>query len=336
MHAPRRAAMAALVALVSGCATGAPTPPPTSILPEMVPLVIDTDLATDDLMALGFLLSSPTADIRAVTVSGTGEVRCPAGLAVVGGFLAALDRDDIPVACGRSQPLAGSGAFPDAWRDAADAAWGLSLPQVEVSTGLAATDLLSDAAGSGNVTVLTLGPLTKLAEAFTAAPDLASSLERVVIMGGAVDAGGNVFGEGQDPPVAEWNVYVDPQAAGIVLAAGAPVLLVGLDATNQVPLTPEFVDRFAAEASGREAALVSELLAGNALVESGDAFFWDPLAAAVSLDPDLMETEPVSLTVVTGGSDTGRTVRDPAGDPVDLAVGVDRETFESVFLGAFD
>ena len=91
-----------------------------------VRVVVDTDLAADDLVALAFLLSSPGADVVAVTVSGTGEVRCPAGLAVVRGLLAATGDEKVPTACGRSSPLAGGRAFPKEWRDAADDAWGLA------------------------------------------------------------------------------------------------------------------------------------------------------------------------------------------------------------------
>lgn len=70
---------------------------------ERVPLVVDTDLAADDLTALLFLLSSPEAEVRAITVSGTGEVRCPQGLEVAARLLAVTGDEDIPVACGRSE-----------------------------------------------------------------------------------------------------------------------------------------------------------------------------------------------------------------------------------------
>ncbi|MFA6575325.1 MAG: nucleoside hydrolase, partial [Nocardioides sp.] len=88
-----------------------------------VPVVVDTDLALDDLVALAFLLSSTEADVRAVTVSGTGEVRCPQGLTVIRGLLALTGDDEVPVACGRSSPLAGDHAFPSEWRDLADSGW---------------------------------------------------------------------------------------------------------------------------------------------------------------------------------------------------------------------
>jgi inosine-uridine nucleoside N-ribohydrolase len=71
--------------------------------------VVDTDLASG---ALSLLLSSTDVDLDAVTVSGTGEVRCPQGLEVIRGLLAVTGADDIPVACGRTALLAGEQAFP--------------------------------------------------------------------------------------------------------------------------------------------------------------------------------------------------------------------------------
>ena len=118
----RRACAALLVAsLATACGGGGhETPargPASTATGGAVPVVVDTDLAVDDLVALAFLLSSPEADVRAVTVSGTGEVRCPQGLKVIRSLLAVTGDEKVPVACGRSTPLAGDHAFPTEWRD---------------------------------------------------------------------------------------------------------------------------------------------------------------------------------------------------------------------------
>jgi inosine-uridine nucleoside N-ribohydrolase len=81
--------------------------------------------------------------------------------------------------------------------------------------------------------------LTNLAVTLTEHPELVSRIERVVIMGGAVDVEGNV----PDTPRAEWNLYVDPEAARIVVESGVPILLVPLDATNDVPFGRDVVLR---------------------------------------------------------------------------------------------
>lgn len=297
-------------------------------------LVVDTDLASDDLVALAFLLSSPRADIRAITVSGTGEVRCPQGVGIVRGVLALTGDEDIPVACGRSAPLAGTHTFPADWRDAADDAWGLDLPDAGTADGRAtATTLLAEHLRDGNTTLLALGPLTNVAQAFRAEPGLSGRVESVVVMGGAVDVPGNVFLGGDGPAAAEWNFYVDPTAAAEVVGSGAPVTLVGLDATNRMPVTEDFVETLGEGDETEASQVVVTLLAGNPMVAGGEAFFWDPLAAAVALEPGLVETEDVALSVVTDeGADSGRTIRDEDGTAVTVAMDADREAVEQLLL----
>jgi inosine-uridine nucleoside N-ribohydrolase len=301
-------------------------------------VVVDTDLASDDLVALSFLLSSTEVDLVAVTVSGTGEVRCPQGLDVIRGLLAVTGDDDIPVACGRSAPLVGDRAFPTEWRDAADDAWGLDLPEVsDPSSERTAVELLTEALDPGGVTVLTLGPLTNLADAFRADADLAGDVSSVVVMGGAVDAPGNVFDEGVDPPLAEWNVYVDPTAAAEVLGSGAPVTMVGLDATSEVPITGDFLELLRINSHTESASLALTLLENNPLVYSGEAYFWDPLAAAVVVDPGLVTTETTPISVTTGDRpDSGQTARNAGGDPVTVALDADAAAFEQRLIRTLD
>jgi inosine-uridine nucleoside N-ribohydrolase len=296
-------------------------------------LVVDTDLASDDLVALAFLLASPRADVRAITVSGTGEVHCPHGLEIVRGVLALTGDEEIPVACGRSAPLAGDHAFPTDWRDAADAAWGLDLPEVGPARARTpTTELLAEHLNRGDTSLLVLGPLTDVADAFRTYPRLPRRVESIVVMGGAVDVPGNVFLDGSESAAAEWNIYADPTAAAEVVESGAPVTLVGLDATNHVPITEDFVESLRG-ADGDAAELAADLLVGNPMVASGEAFFWDPLAAAVALDPELVDTQEVALSVVTGeGPDSGRTVRDEEGHQVSVATGADRERLEQLLL----
>lgn len=298
-------------------------------------LVVDTDLASDDLVALAFLLSSPRAEIRAITVSGTGEVRCPAGLDVVRGLLELTHDRGIPVACGRTTPLVGDHQFPVDWRDAADDAWGLDFPAVEQpALEVSVTDLLARTLGAGDTTLLALGPLTNVAEAFRARPALPGKVRSVVAMGGAVDVPGNVLvGEDGSPAPAEWNMYADPTAAAEVVASVAPLTLVGLDATSHVPITGDFIEELS-DGEGSEARdVVAELLAGNPMVASGEAYFWDPLTAATVLDPSLVRTETATLSVVTGdGSESGRTVRDADGAPVTVATWADAASLEALLL----
>jgi hypothetical protein len=156
-------------------------------------------------------------------------------------------------------------------------------------------------------------------------------------MGGAVDVPGNVSGEGSGPATAEWNMYVDPTAAAEVLASGAPVVLVGLDATNQAPITGDFLELLGANAHTAPAKLVDTLIRNNPQVYSGDAYFWDPLAAAVVVNPELVTTEDATVSVITAeGRDSGRTVRRDDGSPVAIAGRPRTTAFEDLLLRSLD
>jgi hypothetical protein len=132
-------------------------------------------------------------------------------------------------------------------------------------------------------------------------------------------------------------VYVDPTAASEVLGSGAPVLLVALDATNQVPVTPVFLERLALNRHTPAASLVADLYEANPLVGSGDAYFWDPLAVAAVIDPSLLTIERADIMVVNvDGPDIGRTIRSDDGDPIDVATSADAAVFEDLLLRTLD
>jgi hypothetical protein len=156
-------------------------------------------------------------------------------------------------------------------------------------------------------------------------------------MGGAVDVPGNVFGEAFESSNVEWNLFVDPTAAAEVTASGAPVVLVGLDATNQAPITGDFLELLRANSHTPAARLAKTLLEQNPAVYSGEAFFWDPLAAAVAVDPSLVTTEEATIDVLTGeGPNSGRTLRTAKGYPMTIAVGADSGRLEELLVRTLD
>jgi pyrimidine-specific ribonucleoside hydrolase len=283
---------------------GASQPPsttgPTRPAGERVPILIDTDVAPDDLAAISFLLASPQADVQAITVSGTGEAHCAGGVDVVLRLLERLAAPHIPVACGRETPLAGDHSFPDAWREAADGGSGLVLPTTsrQPFAGDAVQLIDETAAATPGLHVLTLGPLTNIADALARHPDLATTLTSVDAMGGALHVPGNVaFGGPGDNRVAEWNVYVDPTAVQATIDAGVPVRLVSLDGTSQVPVAPAFAERVRREATGPGAKVLAELFEGHPFMTDGTYFLWDPLAAAMAAGYPLGSFSPARVEV---------------------------------------
>ena len=185
------------------------------------PIIIDTDMALDDWLAILYLLQRPEVDVLAVTVTGAGEAHCEPGVQNALGLLALAGNPDIPIACGRETPLQGDHTFPQWLRDYVDTLLGLELPaNPNPAFDGSAVDLLTSAIqeSSEKVTVVTLGPLTNIAEAFETDPTLIGNIEMIYIMGGAVDVPGNVGFMVSGNDAAEANIYVDPSAAAAVLA----------------------------------------------------------------------------------------------------------------------
>jgi len=159
-------------------------------------------------------------------------------------------------------------------------------------------------------------------------------------MGGAVEVPGNVgaSGVGLENTAAEWNLYVDPHAANLVLQAGAPVTLVPLDATRQAPITPDFYRRLERDRATPEADFVYAVLTEQIdFINSGGYFFWDPLAAAILTDESLAAFDSRPLSVVeTEGPDSGRLLPAAAGAAIRFAVQADGPRFEQIFLDALN
>jgi inosine-uridine nucleoside N-ribohydrolase len=154
-------------------------------------------------------------------------------------------------------------------------------------------------------------------------------------MGGAIDAPGNV---GIDDPVAEWNIYIDPYAANIVLRSGAAVTLIPLDATQYVPVTRGFYGQLGMIKQTPEASFVYDMLGANlGFIDSGGFQFWDSLTAAIVTDASLATFETRNILVEEAeGVESGviRTTED--GVAVRVAVMADRGRFELLFLATLN
>ncbi len=293
-------------------------------------VVIDSDGAFDDLKAILFLLERPDVDILALTMSGTGVAHCPAGAENVSAVLERVGAPDIPVACGRTTPLVGDNEAPTIWRAGADGLGGVELPEPRPLSDLEAPQLLAETISSseGKVVLVALGPLTNIAEAIEADPSFLDNVDRVYLMGGAVDVGGNVMYANPD---AEFNIWADPHAAAILFDTDVPITLIPLDATNAVPVTPYLYEAVAAH---RNVSPVSQFVADylDASPLFGGLYQWDELAAVVTVDASVATFEDRNLAVVEeGGIAAGATIESAQGRSVRVAVKADRQLFEEVF-----
>lgn len=316
--------------------THAPRVAPTNSA-NPLPVVIDTDMALDDWLAILYLLNRTDVDVKGITVTGAGEAHCGPGVRNALKLVKLADKENIPIACGSEKPLVGDHTFPKEWRDFVDTFAGQDFPEAENPfKGGDAIALLQQIIGdsSKKVTLLTLGPLTNIAELLRAEGQIAEKIQMIYIMGGAVEVPGNVRYSVSGNNAAEYNIYVDPVAASEIVNSGMLVTLVPLDATNQVPLNIKFYERLEVDHPEEEAGFAYDVLATRLdSIRSGGYYFWDPLAAAILVDESLASIKEMSICVDTSeGNTSGATKNEPGCPMVRVAVSADQERFEYDFL----
>jgi purine nucleosidase len=297
---------------------------------HQIPVLLDTDIGSDidDAVALSYLLRNPRCALIGVTTV-TGDVIQRAALVQI--LHEAYGRHTLPIHCGASTPLL----------------WGPGQPNVPQYEAVkhhphrldrrpnTAVEFLQRSIRSrpGQITLLSIGPLTNIAILFALDPEIPSLLARFVSMAG-------VFYD--DPNRLEWNCMVDPIATAIVYAATAKAkipgghLSVGLDVTQRCRLS-------AAEVKARFTPSpldVVQEMAGSWFQHSWDVTFHDPLAAALIFEPDLChyESGTIEILVESGKDNTGQTklITDTEHKPHTVAKHVDVERFFAEYFRVFD
>ena len=331
----------AAVAFALGLAVGAEV---TSVSSEtasrvehVTQVIVDTDAGQDDLMAIAFLLSSPSVRVEAVCI-GTGLAHVPAGAANILQLLDLAGRRDVRVYAGRSTPLAGGRHFPDDWRRSANELPGVALratarqPESQPAAEFLAARL-SDR--HRPVEVLALGGLTNLAEAFAINPAAAKAVRRIVMMGGALHVPGNLGDGGiTSNTTAEWNFYVDPEATRRVFTSGAPIRVIPLDATRHVRIDRAFVEAVDSIEGSGLAKVVGQVLATvRKWIDEGIYYAWDPLAAAALVDPSVVQFKRLAVEIRVEPPEDGRMILVLGARPnAEIALDADAARFRQLFL----
>lgn len=294
-----------------------------------IPLIVDTDPGVDDAVALVLALQSPEVDLRGVTVS-FGNVGLDTTFPNARRVLALAGRPDVPVAAGAARPLV---HLQQEWASRWHGTDGLGqcsaeFPAPTPADPRSAVTLMADVlrATTDPVTIATIGPLTNTALLLAVHPELAPRIDRIVSMGGSLQAGNTTGGR------AEFNVLADPEAAHRVLTQPeVPVTLVPLDLTRRCLADRTWLDRLAA-AGPRCATLAGALrLYRTAFRERHglDAVaLHDALAVLEAILPDTLRTTPLPVRVDCDlGPDRGATVADRSptapGPPVHVALDAD-------------
>jgi len=310
---------------------------------DRIPLILDVDTGIDDALALLYAAASPEAEIVAVTCL-SGNVEAADVARNTRALLALAGRDDVEVAIGRRVPLLRPLEITPETHGPHGAGYAeVQEPSRPVSTRFAPQLIIDEARRRpGEITLVTLGPLTNLAIAVLMEPELPRLLRRWILMGGTFRAPGNTT------PTTEWNVHCDPEAARVCFAAWQAsinadptiprALAMGLDVTERARILPADVAALAARAGAtgdialephqapdpaRRATVDSPIVAyiADSLRYYFEfharydgfygAFIHDPLVLACALDPGLVRSEPAAVDVDTaGGRGDGQTIAD--------------------------
>jgi len=262
-------------------------------------VIIDTDPGVDDALALLLAMRSPELKIEAITtVAGNVplELTLPNALRMV----EIAGRTDIPVAAGAKGPLMRR-LVTAAYAHGENGLGGAVFPEPTIKpVADPAAQVIRQIVRKypGEVTLLPIGPLTNIATALNLDSELAGMVRGIVMMGGSL-SGGNIT------PAAEFNVYVDPEAARMVFQSGTPITMVGLDATRKTSLTEEHVRML--EAALNPVSQAAAKIGRNSINHNREQGFLvgpnmhDSLAVAGFLDPSLLTLKEYYVDVETGG-----------------------------------
>ncbi|MEM3745613.1 MAG: nucleoside hydrolase [Candidatus Bathyarchaeia archaeon] len=295
-------------------------------------IILDTDIGTDvdDALALALAIKSgKDVELRAVTtVHGGVDLRAR----IAKKMLKISGLEHVPVAAGIAQPL---------MRDRPILGWaghegrGFLTPEDRELKPCEthAVDLIISEIMSmkGEITLVSIGPLTNLAAAIIREPRIIENVREIIVMGGVT----RLF-NGLNLPYREHNILCDPEAAKIVFSSGAPIIMVPLDVTLKVYIERKDLDAISAVKSPLADAIVSMVNEYLNIVNRDYTWLHDPLALAVSIDPSLVKMMDMKILVETRGEyTTGQIVALPAKpgeSSVKVCVDVDASRFKDFFM----
>ena len=308
------------------------------------PIILDVDTGVDDALALLFAALHPDVELLGVTCVG-GNTSLANVVDNTLRVLALAGATEVPVAAGAARPLL-EPARDASYVHGANGLAGIELPDAErtVETEGAIEFLRRRILGHPEkVTLVALAPQTNLALLLRTHPEVADNLERIVFMGGSASVGNATA-------VAEFNVWHDPEAAAIVLDAGVPLFMYGLDVFNHVSV-PEATAEALAASDNAVASLVGRLLTHRIVGPDGPepylGWIGDAGAVCAVVAPDAVGVSRLPVRVELAGYGRGATFVDRRGIPgedtihgiadvwtdVDVALEVDEERLVRLFLG---
>ncbi|MCB2126260.1 MAG: nucleoside hydrolase [Rhodobacteraceae bacterium] len=274
-------------------------------------IIIDTDPGQDDAVAILLALASAELDVLGITTVA-GNVPLPLTSKNARVVCELAGREDVRVFAGCDRPMARKLVTAE-YVHGKSGLDGIALPDptMPLAEGHAVDFLIETLReeAPGTVTLCPIGPLTNVATAFLRAPDIVPRVAEIVLMGGAYFEVGNVT------PAAEFNIYVDPEAADIVFKSGVPIVVMPLDVTHKALTTRARVEAFRALGTpvGHAVASWTDFFERFDMAKYGSegAPLHDPCVIAYLLEPDLFTGRHVNVEIEVKGELTlGMTVAD--------------------------
>ena len=277
---------------------------------QKIPILIDCDPGHDDAVMLMLAVGSGRFDIKAITTSAGNQTQAKTLTNAL--KLVSLMGVDIPVYKGCDKPLFRELIIAD-YVHGEMGMDGPSLPEPArkpeaLSAVEAIAQILTDSPTA--ITLVPTGPLTNIATFLLAYPHLKSKIERISLMGGGIFRGNMT-------PTAEFNIYVDPEAASVVFKSGVPITMCGLDVTHKALVFQEDIELFRS-IGNQSGKVVAELMDFFSIFYrrertelAGGAALHDPCAIAWLIDPTMFSSKACYVDVETIGTLTvGTTVVD--------------------------
>ena len=249
-------------------------------------IILDTDPGTDDALAIFLALNSPELKVEALTPVA-GNVPLSLTLPNALRLLEIAGRKDIPVAAGADRPLVRR-LITATYAHGENGLAGIPFPEPTTKpVAETAVQLIRRLvhASPHEISIIAIGPLTNIATAFREDPELPRLVPNLTIMGGSL-SGGNIS------PAAEFNIYVDPEAAHIVFHSGVPLTMVGLDVTRRAMLREQDIQRLEASSKpeGRAAGKIARASMNHVRQTSatGGPAMHDSLAVGTFINPSVV------------------------------------------------
>src|SRR5215471_3405998 len=265
-------------------------------------IILDTDPGVDDALAIFLALRSPELQLEAITAV-SGNVPLSFTLPNALRLVEIAGRTDVPVAAGAAVPLLRR-LVTAAYVHGNNGLGGVEFPEPKIKPAAeSAVELIRRIvrANPGEITIAAVGPLTNIATLLKVDPSIAALIKAFALMGGSL-SGGNIT------PAAEFNFYVDPEAARIVFDSGVPILMVGLDVTHKVLLRESHVKVLEAAQNPVSQAAAKIMRATMARIKPTSdetvVSMHDPLTVASLIDPSVVTAKDYYVQIETTGEMT--------------------------------